>query len=150
MSGTVRRIAILGSTGSIGTQTLEIVERFAEEFEVVGLAAGRNVEQSRYWLWLEAMAAGVPVITSDRCGMPYMVSHGETGFLVDPANPQDIVRRMQQLLGNDELRHDMSDRARQIARDRFHPAVVARRTYQVYQEAIYDYRYRTTFTGIAS
>ncbi len=98
----------------------------------------------------EAMAAGVPVITSDRCGMPYMVSHGETGFLVDPTNPQDIVRRMQQLLGNDELRRSMSDRARQIARDRFHPAVVARRTYQVYQEAIYDHRYRTTFTGIAS
>jgi len=44
VSGTPRRIAILGSTGSIGTQTLEIVERFAEEFEVVGLAAGRNVE----------------------------------------------------------------------------------------------------------
>jgi 1-deoxy-D-xylulose-5-phosphate reductoisomerase len=44
VSGTVRRIAILGSTGSIGTQTLEIVERFAEDFEVVGLAAGRNIE----------------------------------------------------------------------------------------------------------
>lgn len=37
-------IALLGSTGSIGTQTLDIVERFPDRFRVVVLAAGRNVE----------------------------------------------------------------------------------------------------------
>jgi 1-deoxy-D-xylulose-5-phosphate reductoisomerase len=39
-----RRIAILGSTGSIGTQALDVVARHPERFEVVGLAAGRNLE----------------------------------------------------------------------------------------------------------
>ncbi len=39
-----KRVAILGSTGSIGTQALDVVARFPERFEVVGLAAGRNVE----------------------------------------------------------------------------------------------------------
>lgn len=34
------RVTILGSTGSIGTQALEVVERHADRFEVVGLAAG--------------------------------------------------------------------------------------------------------------
>ena len=38
----MRRIVILGSTGSIGRQTLDIVRAFPEEFEVVGLAAGNN------------------------------------------------------------------------------------------------------------
>ena len=41
-----RRIVILGSTGSIGTQTLDVVGRLnraGHEFEVVGLAAGSNV-----------------------------------------------------------------------------------------------------------
>lgn len=37
-------IALLGSTGSIGTQTLDIVERFPDRFRVTVLAAGRNVE----------------------------------------------------------------------------------------------------------
>lgn len=37
-------IALLGSTGSIGTQTLDIVERFPDRFNVALLAAGRNVE----------------------------------------------------------------------------------------------------------
>jgi 1-deoxy-D-xylulose-5-phosphate reductoisomerase len=40
----LKRIAILGSTGSIGTQTLDVVSRFPDRFEVVGLAAHRNVE----------------------------------------------------------------------------------------------------------
>jgi 1-deoxy-D-xylulose-5-phosphate reductoisomerase len=40
-----RRLAILGSTGSIGVQALDVVARFPGRFEVVGLAAGRNVER---------------------------------------------------------------------------------------------------------
>lgn len=39
-----RRVAILGSTGSIGTQALDVIARCPERFEVVGLAAGRNVD----------------------------------------------------------------------------------------------------------
>lgn len=39
-----KRILILGSTGSIGTQTLDVIRHHAEDFEVVGLAAGSNVE----------------------------------------------------------------------------------------------------------
>jgi 1-deoxy-D-xylulose-5-phosphate reductoisomerase len=38
----VKRLAILGSTGSIGIQALDIVARFPDRFEVVALAAGRN------------------------------------------------------------------------------------------------------------
>ena len=41
---TVKRISILGSTGSIGTQTLDIVTHHPDAFQVVGLAAGSNVE----------------------------------------------------------------------------------------------------------
>jgi 1-deoxy-D-xylulose-5-phosphate reductoisomerase len=41
----MKRVAILGSTGSIGVQALDVVGRFPERFEVVGLSAGRNVER---------------------------------------------------------------------------------------------------------
>ena len=40
----MKKIAILGSTGSIGTQTLDVV-RANEDLEVVGLSAGSNVEK---------------------------------------------------------------------------------------------------------
>jgi 1-deoxy-D-xylulose-5-phosphate reductoisomerase len=39
----VKAITILGSTGSIGTQTLDIVAHHPDKFRVVGLAAGRNI-----------------------------------------------------------------------------------------------------------
>jgi 1-deoxy-D-xylulose-5-phosphate reductoisomerase len=41
----VKRIAILGSTGSIGVQALDVVARHPELFSVTALAAGRNVER---------------------------------------------------------------------------------------------------------
>lgn len=40
----MKRLAILGSTGSIGTSTLDVVARFPDRFEVVALAAGHNLE----------------------------------------------------------------------------------------------------------
>ncbi len=40
----VKRISILGSTGSIGKSTLSVVEQFPERFKIVALAAGNNVE----------------------------------------------------------------------------------------------------------
>ncbi|MBD1934108.1 MULTISPECIES: 1-deoxy-D-xylulose-5-phosphate reductoisomerase [Cyanophyceae] len=40
----MKAIALLGSTGSIGTQTLDIVAQYPDQFRIVGLAAGRNVE----------------------------------------------------------------------------------------------------------
>ena len=88
----------------------------------------------------EAMAAGVPVVASGRCGMPYMIRDGESGFLVDPNDPEDIAWRLGQLLENDALRQSMGAKSREIALDRFHPARVAARTREVYLRAIRDFR----------
>lgn len=41
----MKKIAILGSTGSIGTQTLDVVRAHSDELEVVALAAGSNKER---------------------------------------------------------------------------------------------------------
>ena len=43
----MKNIAILGSTGSIGTQTLEIVERFPDMFNIISLVAHRNIQLLR-------------------------------------------------------------------------------------------------------
>lgn len=43
-SSTPRRVAILGSTGSVGTQTIDLIEREPENYQVVALTANSNVE----------------------------------------------------------------------------------------------------------
>ena len=49
----MKRIAILGSTGSIGRSTLSVVESYPDRFQVATLAAGSNVEaaleQALHW-----------------------------------------------------------------------------------------------------
>ena len=44
MVNKVKRVAVLGSTGSIGRQTLDVIRAMPQRFRVVGLAAGRNLE----------------------------------------------------------------------------------------------------------
>src|SRR6185503_15778407 len=41
----MKGLSILGSTGSVGTNVLRIVDAFPDRFQVVGLAAGANVER---------------------------------------------------------------------------------------------------------
>ena len=40
----MKNISILGSTGSIGTQTLDVISYFPDKFRVVGLSAGNNID----------------------------------------------------------------------------------------------------------
>jgi len=57
----MRRISILGSTGSVGRSTLAVVDAFADRLRVVGLAAGGNVE-----LLAEQVARYEPELVSVR------------------------------------------------------------------------------------
>jgi len=44
MVDSIKRVAVLGSTGSIGRQTLDVIRALPQRFQVVGLAAGKNLE----------------------------------------------------------------------------------------------------------
>ena len=43
MGNTVKSVAVLGSTGSIGRQTLDVIRSFPDEFTLIGLAGGSNI-----------------------------------------------------------------------------------------------------------
>lgn len=84
----MKKIAILGSTGSIGTQTLEIVDHYGEDLDVCALAAGSNVEkleeQIRKYrprlaaLWSEKACEELRVKVAD---LPVKVVCGMEGLL---------------------------------------------------------------------
>src|SRR5438876_2061983 len=58
-----RGVVILGSTGSIGTQALDVIARHRDEYRVVGLAAGGNTEL----LAEQARSFGVPADLARSC-----------------------------------------------------------------------------------
>jgi glycosyltransferase involved in cell wall biosynthesis len=80
----------------------------------------------------EAMAAGVPVIASRAGGIPWMVTDGLTGVLVNVAETIEIARSLKQVLFSDDCIR-MGNAARQTARKQFYPAEVAKRTLDAYQ-----------------
>jgi glycosyltransferase involved in cell wall biosynthesis len=121
------RVTMLGALTSPGVR---------EELAKASVFALVSLEENAPMGIGEAMAAGVPVVTSNRCGMPYMVRDGETGFLVDPLDPGDVAERLAQVLGDEALRRSFGERARAIAFERFHPDSVARRTREVYRRAV--------------
>ncbi|MBI4652268.1 phosphoribosylformylglycinamidine synthase subunit PurQ [Candidatus Desantisbacteria bacterium] len=55
-------------------------------------------------VFLEAMSSGVPVIGSNTGGISEVIKNGENGFLVDPADHEDLAEKIIQLITNPDLR----------------------------------------------
>ena len=97
MSSFPRRIALLGSTGSIGRQTLDVVRCFPEHFQVVALAARSNVEllaqqaQEFHPAFVACFADTPAIEKAARAALPGVLP-GEQGLLAVATHPDvDIV-----------------------------------------------------------
>jgi len=62
---------------------------------------------------LEAMAAGLPVITTDVGAIRETVIDGENGFIIEKNNPKQIAEKIITLIKNPELRKKMGEKSRQ-------------------------------------
>ena len=71
---------------------------------------------------LEALAAGVPAVTTNRGTIAETVTDGECGFVLADPDPEAIAERVLSLLENHELRTRMSARARRRYLERFRQA----------------------------
>jgi len=88
----------------------------------------------------EAMAVGVPVVGARVGAIAEMVEHGETGFLVDPYDTEDIAKAILQILCQESLAQSMSQRAKQIAERRFKASAVSQQTLAAYRQILADQR----------
>jgi len=61
----------------------------------------------------EAMATGMPVITTETCGMPDLIRHEFNGLLVPPANASAIEESILRLAQSVELRRELGETARE-------------------------------------
>jgi glycosyltransferase involved in cell wall biosynthesis len=62
---------------------------------------------------LEAMASGLPVVATSIGGVPDIVRHDETGFLVNPAHEEKFVQFLTDLINHNQLREELGNNARQ-------------------------------------
>ncbi len=80
----------------------------------------------------EAMASQTPVIASRVSGIPYMVSEGNSGFLINPHDPGEVADRIRILLEDSSLRKRFGGEARRIAASRWKSEVITSRLIDVY------------------
>lgn len=84
---------------------------------------------------LEAMAQGLPAIASDVGGIPELVEHGVTGWLVPPGNDVALARALLESLRNPSASRGMGEAARKSAA-RFSAAAMAIQTANLYEELL--------------
>jgi len=80
----------------------------------------------------EAMASQTPVIASRVSGIPYMVSEGNSGFLINPHDPGEVADKIRILLDDSSLRKRFGGEARRIAASRWKSEVITSRLIDVY------------------
>ena len=68
---------------------------------------------------MEAMAMRLPVISTRHSGIPELVTHGRTGFLVDEDDTVELRRRLGELANNEALRSRMGEAGRKVVEHDF-------------------------------
>ena len=118
----MKSIAILGSTGSVGVTTLDVVDRFRDRFRVVAMAAGRNLD-----LFVRQIERHRPelvsVATAELAGElkrrlgPSSKTEIKTRFITDARarSPRRLIRRPRSLSRRWSVRSD-SVRLSQLSR----------------------------------
>lgn len=106
-----RRAAELGVServifrGHVSDEELEKAYRSARLFALPGRASTGDAPAGEGFglVFLEAAAAGLPVVAGRAAGAKEAVVDGETGFLVDPRDPSNVAHSVIRLLQDDDL-----------------------------------------------
>jgi starch synthase len=82
---------------------------------------------------LEAMACETAVVASRVGGIPEVVADGKTGYLVEPANAEELAARVNELVGDSELAARFGQAGRERAVEHFSWPAIAERTAALYR-----------------
>lgn len=88
------------------------------------------------WVFLEAMAAGLPIIATNITAIPEMVTPGENGLLIEPGDRTALAQSIQHLIENRELGQRMGSKGRQLVEQKFNAKTHFSKLEALFQEAI--------------
>ena len=113
-----------------------VSDELADLYAVADVAVFPSLYEPFGIVALEAMAAGVPVVTSDIGGFREVVRHGATGLHTWASNPQSLAWGIKQVLGDPFLATRLGRRAQEEVLSRFNWGGIVEQTIRVYQEVL--------------
>ncbi len=87
------------------------IDQAARLLQAFDLYACSSVKEGSPYSVLEAMQAGLPIISTSVGGIPEMIENNKTGLLVKPADPNDLAEKINTLLINKTLGEELGQRA---------------------------------------
>ena len=84
---------------------------------------------------VEAFSAGVPVLASPCGGIPELIEHKRTGFLLESLQPESMARHIRELMGQPELLATVAENAREEWRLKYTLAEYQRRILSIVETA---------------
>ncbi|MBI5147541.1 MAG: glycosyltransferase family 4 protein [Parcubacteria group bacterium] len=99
--------------------------RFLPAFDVV---VSSSVKEGLPYLLLETGIAGLPTVATNVGGCGEIIKDGETGFLVPPKNPRKLAEAIETLIGDEKLRGQMGENAKNRAEKEFNLERMIRET----------------------
>jgi glycosyltransferase involved in cell wall biosynthesis len=85
---------------------------------------------------LEAMATGLPSISTRHGGIPEAITHGVNGLLVNEADPEALFLALQELVRNDQLRASIGEKGAETVRTKFNNAEQIKKLEDIYLRVI--------------
>lgn len=84
---------------------------------------------------IEAMALGVPVVSTPVTGIPEIVRHGETGYIVPESSPEELAESIKQLIDDRETAQKMAAAGRNLIESQFNLRANVRELRELFIEA---------------
>jgi len=111
-------------------------ERTAEYFRRASIVVLPYIEASQSGVIPLAYSAAKPVVATEVGGLPEMVEHGRTGYLVAPRNVAQLAEAVVRLLLDRNLRREMGLNGKRKIEAECSSEVIARKTIEVYRRAV--------------
>lgn len=115
-------------------------KRVEEILSIADLKLLMSQKESFGLVLLEAMACGVPCIGTNVGGIPEVIDHGETGYLVDLGDTQAAAQYAVNLLKDEDTYQSFVNKALEVVHNRFHSSTVVEEYIDLYNGVFQEKR----------
>jgi len=133
LKGYVKKFKVESNVCFLGYYPDEMLPRL---YQAADIFVFPSIYENMPFAVLEALASGLPVITTKVGGIPEIIDDGENGFLIEPFNARKLAERLLYLVENPTVAYEMGAAGRKTVEERFNWNKIIKQITAVYREVL--------------